>query len=168
MLNHGNTLVQLLHCLLLSPCQLYSTVPPTAQLLLSQSQQGNLVGRHLWLSNVLERVSQSNCEPHYVTNTSHHKWETFLYEYPLHWVLLHTKDAQQNTTFSSTLLKNGHHFDYWNRPLNLCMPICYLDCHEAGLCCYLVIHIENLLCPLQLFTYICDLFADTALYFVIL
>jgi hypothetical protein len=27
----------------------------------------------------------------------------------------------------------------------------YLDCHEAGLCCYLAIHIENLLHPLQLF-----------------
>jgi hypothetical protein len=31
------------------------------------------------------------------------------------------------------------------------MRICYLDCHEAGLCCYLVIHIENLLRQLQLF-----------------
>jgi hypothetical protein len=29
--------------------------------------------------------------------------------------------------------------------------MCYLDCHEAGLCCYLVIHIGNLLCPLQPF-----------------
>jgi hypothetical protein len=28
--------------------------------------------------------------------------------------------------------------------------LCYLDCREAGLCCYLVIHIENLLYPLQL------------------
>jgi hypothetical protein len=25
------------------------------------------------------------------------------------------------------------------------MLLCYLDCHEAGLCCYLVTHIENLL-----------------------
>jgi hypothetical protein len=31
------------------------------------------------------------------------------------------------------------------------MPVCYLDCHEAGLCCYLVIPIENVLRPLQLF-----------------
>jgi hypothetical protein len=30
------------------------------------------------------------------------------------------------------------------------MRVCYIDCHEAGLCCYLVIHIENLLHPLQL------------------
>jgi hypothetical protein len=31
------------------------------------------------------------------------------------------------------------------------MRVCYLDCHEAGLCCYLVIHIEILLHLLQLF-----------------
>jgi hypothetical protein len=31
------------------------------------------------------------------------------------------------------------------------MRVCYLDCREAGLCCYLSIHIENLLRPLQLF-----------------
>jgi hypothetical protein len=32
------------------------------------------------------------------------------------------------------------------------MPIrpIYRDCHEAGLCCYLVIHVENQLRPLQL------------------
>jgi hypothetical protein len=31
------------------------------------------------------------------------------------------------------------------------MHFCYLDCHEAGLCCYLVIHLENLFRLLQLF-----------------
>jgi hypothetical protein len=62
MLNHGNTLVQLLHCLSLSSCQLESTLPPAEQLILQQSQQGYLVGYHLRLSNVLERVSQSSCE----------------------------------------------------------------------------------------------------------
>jgi hypothetical protein len=32
------------------------------------------------------------------------------------------------------------------------MPIRrYLDCHAAGLCCYLVMHIESLLRQLQLF-----------------
>jgi hypothetical protein len=30
------------------------------------------------------------------------------------------------------------------------MRVCYLDCHEAELCCCLVIHIENLLHRLQL------------------
>jgi hypothetical protein len=31
------------------------------------------------------------------------------------------------------------------------MRICYPDCHEAGLCCYLVVRKESLLRPLQLF-----------------
>jgi hypothetical protein len=31
------------------------------------------------------------------------------------------------------------------------MRVWYLCCHETRLCCYLVIHIENLLRPLQLF-----------------
>jgi hypothetical protein len=51
--------------------------------------------------------------------------------------------------FGSILLKHGHHFDYGNQPHN--MRVCYLDYLEAGLCCYLVIHTENLLRPLQLF-----------------
>jgi hypothetical protein len=98
--------------------------------------------------NVLERISWPNCEPLYVTNTSHCKQETFIYEYPLHWVLLPTKDIQ---LIGSILLKHGRHFDHWNQPLNTCIHVCYLNCHEAGLCCCLVIHIGNLICPLQLF-----------------
>jgi hypothetical protein len=34
---------------------------------------------------------------------------------------------------------------------NTRMRVCCLDCQEGGLCCYLVIHIVNLLHPLQLF-----------------
>jgi hypothetical protein len=34
------------------------------------------------------------------------------------------------------------------------MPVSYLDCHEAGLCCYLVIHIESLLRLLQQFYFL--------------
>jgi hypothetical protein len=52
-----------------------------------------------------------------------------------------------------THLKHGRHFDYWNQLLNMCLHICHLDCHEVGVCCYLVIHIENLLHPLQLFNF---------------
>jgi hypothetical protein len=42
---------------------------------------------------------------------------------------------------------------FWvlNQPLNKRMRVCYLDCHEAGLCCYLVIHTENLLHQLQVY-----------------
>jgi hypothetical protein len=75
---------------------------------------------------------------------SHHKQETFLYGYTLHWVLLPTKAHNRKLLFGSILLKHGHHFDCWNQPVNMHMHICYLDCHEAELCCYLVIHIANL------------------------
>jgi hypothetical protein len=107
-------------------------------------------------------VSWPSCEPLCATNTSHHKQGTFLYEYPLHLVLLPTRNAHQNTALiGSTLLKNGCHLDYWNQLLNMRMHVCYLDCYEAVLCCYLVIHIENLLHPLQLFYFHCDLFTDS-------
>jgi predicted transposase YbfD/YdcC len=42
-------------------------------------------------------------------------------------------------------------FNYWKQPLNMRMHVFYLDCHEAGLVCYIEIHVENLLRPLQLF-----------------
>jgi hypothetical protein len=62
------------------------------------------------------------------------------------------KSHNRMLLFSSTILKHGRHFDYWNQPLNMRMYVCYLDCHEAGLCCYLVItHRKPILDPLQLF-----------------
>jgi hypothetical protein len=45
------------------------------------------------------------------------------------------------------------HFDYWNQALNMGMRVFCLACHEAGLCCFLVTQIENLLRPLQLFDF---------------
>jgi hypothetical protein len=45
--------MQLLHCLSLSSYQLRTTLTFAAQLLPSQSQQGDLVGHQLRLSNVL-------------------------------------------------------------------------------------------------------------------
>jgi hypothetical protein len=69
----------------------------------------------------------------------------------LHWVLFSPQKTHNSTLlFGSNLPKHSRHFDYWNQPLNMCMHVCCLDCHEAGLCCYLVIHTENLLRPLQL------------------
>jgi hypothetical protein len=53
--------------------------------------------------------------------------------------------------FGSIPLKHARHFDYWHQPLNMGKRVCCLDCHEAGLCCHLVIHIESLLHPLQMF-----------------
>jgi hypothetical protein len=79
MINHVNTLMQLLHCLLSSFCQLKSTLPPATQTLLSQSQQGNLVWHHLQLSKGTERIAWPSFELLYVTNTSHHKQGTLLH-----------------------------------------------------------------------------------------
>jgi hypothetical protein len=61
------------------------------------------------------------------------------------------KVRQRTLIFGSRILEHGRHFDYWNKPLNMRMRVCYLDCHEVRLCCYLVMDIENLLQPLQLF-----------------
>jgi hypothetical protein len=53
--------------------------------------------------------------------------------------------------FGSLLLKHCGHFASWNQPLNMCIRVCYLNCYETRLYCYLVIHIENLLHQLHLF-----------------
>jgi hypothetical protein len=79
----NDTFVPSLHCLSLSSCKLESTLPPAAQLLLSQSQHGDLVGHHLRCSNVFERISRSSCETLYATKTSHRTQEIFRYEYLL-------------------------------------------------------------------------------------
>jgi hypothetical protein len=59
----------------------------------------HLVGHHLRLSNVLDRLTRPSCESLYATNPSHRKQETFLYEYPLPRVPFTTKNnAQQNAS----------------------------------------------------------------------
>jgi hypothetical protein len=63
----------------------------------------------------------------------------------LHWVILPKKGHNRTLLFGSILLK------HWNQSLNICMHVSYLNWHEAGLCCYLMIYIENLLRQLQLF-----------------
>jgi hypothetical protein len=50
---------------------------------------------------------------------------------------------KNGNNLTQILLKHGRHFDYWCQPLNMRMRVCYLDCHDAGLCCYLVIQIET-------------------------
>jgi hypothetical protein len=108
----------------------------------------------VWAISAPGRASSTtrpSCEPLYAINTSHRKQETFLYKYTLHCVLFPTKkNAQHTALFGRILLKHSRHFDYWNQPLNMRMRVSYLDRHEAGLYCYLLIHIENLLHPLQL------------------
>jgi hypothetical protein len=66
---------------------------------------------------------------------------------------LHIKTYNRTLFFGNTL-KYGRHSDYWNQPLNMRIRVWYLDCFEAGLCYYLVIHIEKLLRPFWLFYFL--------------
>jgi hypothetical protein len=83
---------------------------------------------------------------HFTVNRKHVLWISFALS-----PFAHRKTHNRTLLFGSILLKHDRHFDYWNQPLNMRVPVCHLDCHEAGLCCYLVIHIGNPLQPLQLF-----------------
>jgi hypothetical protein len=110
---------------------------------------------HTSVSTSLSSVSWPSCEPLYVTDTSHRKQKILLYEYQLHSILLPTNKTHKRTLlFCSTPVKHDRYSDYWNQPLSMRMCVRYLDCHEAGPCCYLMIHIETLLCPLQLFYFL--------------
>jgi hypothetical protein len=92
---------------------------------------------------------------------SNRKYGIFLCEYPLHWVIL-TQKKRTRTLFSgSTLLKHGRHFDSWNQPLNMRICVCYLDCHEARLCCYLLILRKTYYTHYNCFISMCDLFSDS-------
>jgi hypothetical protein len=105
----------------------------------------HLVGHHLRLSNVFERISRPSCESPYATNTSHCKQEKHFHHYPLHLVLLPRKKTHNKTLlFGIILLTHVLHFNYWNQPLNMSVRVCYRDYHEAGLCCYVVVRRESL------------------------
>jgi hypothetical protein len=93
----------------------------------------------------LDRAVNCLCHKH------HHKQEILIYEYPLHWVLMPYKNAQEETALRYYTLKQSRHFDHRNQPQDMRMRVCYVHCHEADLCSYLVIHIEILLHPLNLF-----------------
>jgi hypothetical protein len=69
----------------------------------------------------------------------------------LYWVLFPTKNAQQNAALWYYTPPAQSPFWHTNQSLNMRMCVCFLDCHKGGLCCYLVIPIENLLRPLHLF-----------------
>jgi hypothetical protein len=44
------------------------------------------------------------------------------------------------------------------------MRVCYLDCYNDGLCCYLVIHRKSITFNYSCFTSICDIFIDSPSY----
>jgi hypothetical protein len=119
MINHGITLVQLLCCLSLSSCHIESTLPPAAQLLLSQSQQGDLVGHHLWLLNILERISFN--------------------VYPMHWVLLLWRYA------SSRLSVMAGFYEHDNEPFGVMLTEEVLRCWISVKCWRKVFGVNQLI-----------------------
>jgi hypothetical protein len=133
---HYTLLPSLYHCVRTCSVEVFLTVVSAT------SRRWSGIICYFWTS--LREFFGPSCEPLYVMNTFHRKKETFLYEYSLHWVLLLTRKRKGTLMFGSILLKHGRQFDYWNHPLNVRMCVCCLHRHETGLCCYLVIHIENL------------------------
>jgi hypothetical protein len=97
---------------------------------------------------VTSETFATKVEPLYATNTSQHKQEIFLYEYPLHWVLLLTKKLWSSVAHSSSTVAI---LTTETSLLNMSIRFVYPGYHDSGLCCYLVIHTENLLRPSQLF-----------------
>jgi hypothetical protein len=105
-LNHGNTLVQLLHCLLLSSCEPESLKVvvqgpdfwPTPLYIHTIS-----TGWSCWASFATFERPWEFLDP--VVN--HFTQQTLLCEYLLHWVLLPTKTYNRMQLFNSILLKHG-------------------------------------------------------------
>jgi hypothetical protein len=89
-------------------------------------------------------------------NRKHFLWTSFALS-----PFVHKKKTHNRTLLFVSILKHRRHFNYWNQPLNMRMRVFYLDCHEAGLCCYLVIHI-GVHC--SCFTSIYALFTDSPSY----
>jgi hypothetical protein len=135
----------------LSSCQLESTLPPTAQLLLRNLNRVTLSSIVCdFRTSFREFVDPVvNCFTQQTLPTVNRK------HFFMNIVCIESfcpqKTHNRTLLFCSILLKQARHFDYWSQPLNMRIRLCCLLCHEAGLCCYLVIQVENLLRPLQLF-----------------
>jgi hypothetical protein len=85
-------------------------------------------------------VSWPSCEPLCATNIPTASRKRFIMNILCIESFWPQETCNRMLPFGSTLLKNSRHFDYWNQPLNIRMRVCYRDCHEVRLCCYLVIH----------------------------
>jgi hypothetical protein len=157
-LNHENNLMQLLHCLSLSSSQLESAVPLAAQFPLCSLNRTTwsgiicdfLTSFREFLDLVVNRFTGQTLP---TVNRKHFFRNNLCIE-----SFCPQKAHKRALLFGSLDRKHDRHFGYWNLPLNMHMRVCYLICHEAGLCC-LVIHIENLYCPLQLFYFhLCSIY----------
>jgi hypothetical protein len=68
-----------------------------------------------------------NCGPLYATNTSQRKQKTFLYKYPLRYVLLPTKNAQQNAALRQDTPQTRSPFRLL-KPASATQTVMTLDC----------------------------------------
>jgi hypothetical protein len=100
-----------------------------------------------------------SCEPRYATNISHQKNEPFLYEYPLHWVILPTKTHYTTVFFGITLIKHGRRSFY--EPLNMSMRVCYLDYMKLDCAAAQWYRQKTYYVNYSCFTSICEQFTDS-------
>jgi hypothetical protein len=110
----------------------------------------DLAGHHLSLSNILERIFDSvvNRITRQILSTVNRK------HFFVNILCIESFCPQKRPTerYLSLAQSSSTVAILTTEP-----SLCYLDCHEAGLCCYVLIHIENLLHPLQLFCFhLCD------------
>jgi hypothetical protein len=100
--------------------------------------------QHLRLLKALERISRPSREPLYATDTSNVNRIHFFMNILCIGSYCLTKKTHNRTLLFGGTFKHCRHFHYCNQPVNMRKSVCCLDCHEAGLCCYLVIQIEDL------------------------
>jgi hypothetical protein len=67
---------------------------------------------------------------------------------------------KRTTKLCSSVVQSSSTVDILTTETSLWTYASYLDVHDARLCCYLVIHTEILLLPLQLFYFHFELFTD--------
>jgi hypothetical protein len=139
----------------------FSTYPPPTLIHLSHRVETRSIEVFWLLSQpfpyarfnffVLEIISGPSCELLYATNTSHCKQKTLLYEYTLHWVLLPTKSTIERCSWvvntSSMIAILTTETSLWTCA---CASVTW-TVMKLGCAATLVIHIEKLLCQLQLF-----------------
>jgi hypothetical protein len=92
---------------------------------------------------VTSETFATKLEPLYATNTSHHKQETFIYEYPLQWALLPTE--QRTTERCSSVVHFTRSVAILTTETSLLKSACASAIWTVmmlKLYCYLVIHIN--------------------------
>jgi hypothetical protein len=102
---------------------------------------------------IKRNVSRPSFEPLYITDTSHCKQEIFLYEYPLHWVLLPT-ERWSSVVYSTTVAILTTEISLWTCASDT-YTVMKLDCATTQWYAQKTYYVHY-----RCFTSICDLFTD--------